>query len=314
MIQCWPANDSMLAWQIQYLFCFRVSTYILHNTRWGGRMPTIHFLTHPTVETLFMLLLIWDGWKMHHGSKIWNAFELMVTCLPPILVGVCYFFIVRTRICTLNHPWFWGKMNIPPLHLLWCIWMICWWSGIEVELKPQVRLHTWLNLYVRGATLPQDAVTNWHERKGIPQPKPTIIGKMGKVPLKWGPLNNQPPKKNTWNHVGIYWAPFFKGTFPISQIIMSTFKIDHEIYPQHSKDVEAHDLEDERTYNVPKKAKQRDCHPSKKIGLGDDWSFFFFGAKFNKDTIFRTFFCCSSFLRRGVTRYSPNILLNSRGL
>lgn len=72
-------NDSMLAWQIQYLFCFRVSTYILHNTRWGGRMPTIHFLTHPTVETLFMFLLNRDGWKMHHGSKIGNAIELMVT-------------------------------------------------------------------------------------------------------------------------------------------------------------------------------------------------------------------------------------------
>lgn len=26
-----------------------------------------------------------------------------------------FFFIVRIRICTLNHPWFWGKMNIPPL-------------------------------------------------------------------------------------------------------------------------------------------------------------------------------------------------------
>ena len=48
--------------------------------------------------------------------------------------------------------------------------------------------------------------------------------------------------------MAIYWGPHPKGTtIPIFPMIMSTFKIDHEIYPQHSKDVEAHDLEDEHT-------------------------------------------------------------------
>lgn len=80
-----------------------------------------------------------------------------------------------------------------------------------------------------------------------------------------------------------------KGTFPIFPMMMSTFKIEH------SKDVEAHDLEDERIYNVPKNRTAR-LPPLQKNGVGRWLILFFFLARFKKIP-FSELFCCSPFLR-----------------